>query len=420
MKNRFYKLIIIYMMVFMIFLPLNVLGASSVTIDINTLDDLTKEELDGRTLGVWKINPKFIDPSMDKTKIALIFDSLTDEELDKQLENPSYKWILNLREDDDYKVTINSLGSGFYYVREIGGKSRTRYPLPAVFSPDETNLVRLKWAKRIPTLPPDVPPGTPPPETPPEVPPYTPPDEPPIPPLPPNTVELIKVDESGNLLKGAKFTLHYLDGERVKTKGNSYDKEGSEEVFETDKEGKIRISNIAEGSYFFREIEAPVGYKILEEDTYFTIIGEESKVVRVENIKKKGSILFYKVDESGSNPLAGAEFVVTKIVDGSHVRLKDASGKDLVLVSGNDGRFYISNLDYGTYYIWETKAPEGYNLLKNSLEFEINDDSFDKTLVIKNNKKPPIPSTGDVTLIVLVVAGAIMIFMGRYLIKDND
>ena len=94
MKKRFKNLIILYMVVTMIFLPLKVLGASSVTINIKTKDDLTEEDLRGRTLGVWKINPNFIDTHMDKTKMTSILDTFTEEDLDKQLEDPSYKWIL--------------------------------------------------------------------------------------------------------------------------------------------------------------------------------------------------------------------------------------------------------------------------------------------------------------------------------------
>lgn len=399
MNKKFKNLIIIYMALTMILLPLRVFGASSLTINIKSRDDLTEEDLRGRTLGVWKINPEFIDPNMDRTEMAKVLDTFTVEELDKQLEDPSYKWVLYPKAENDYKVKLENLSSGLYYVRELNNKDRLTFIESAIFSPDETDLINLKWGRKPPTPPPPPPPPS---ET------------------PPGIVELIKVDGEGNLLKGAKFTLHYSSGERVKTKNYSYDPNGDEEIFETDDTGKIVIRNLEPGVYYFKEVEAPFGYKILVENSYFKIFKDESCRIEVENEKEKGSYNFYKTDDKRINPLQGAEFVITRIVDGKHVRLKDDSGKDLILRSGEDGKFSVSNLDYGTYYIWETKAPEGYTLLEGSLEFEIDGNSYEKVLIIENSMKPPIPKTGDITLIVLIIAGAVMVGLGKYMIKDKN
>lgn len=400
MNKKFKNFIIIYMALTMILLPLRVFGASSLTINIKTRDDLTEEDLRGRTLGVWKINPNFIDPNMDRTEMAKVLDTFTVEELDKQLVSPSDKWILHPKAEDGYKVRLHNLSSGLYYVRELNNVDRLTFIESAIFSPDETDIINLKWGRRPPTPPP--------------------PPPPPPPDIPPGIVELIKVDGDGKLLKGAKFTLHYSSGERVKTKNYSYDPKGDEEIFETDDTGKIVIRNLEPGVYYFKEVEAPFGYKILVENSYFKIFKDESCRIEVRNEKEKGSYNFYKTDDKRISPLKGAEFVITRIVEGKHVRLKDDAGKDLILRSGEDGKFSVSNLDYGTYYIWETKAPEGYTLLDGSLKFEIDGNSFEKVLIIENSKRPPIPKTGDITLIVLVIAGAVMVGLGKYMIKDKN
>ncbi len=399
MKNKKHIFTILYLIMSLVLLPLRVCGDSSVTIDIKTREDLSKEDLDGRSLCVWKLNPNVFDTSMDKTRLNELLANVSDEDLDRQLENPNYKWILYPKEGSDYKVKLNNLSPGLYYVREIGNKDRLRYPLSAIFSAEDTSLVRLKWGNRI-TPPPGNPPGNPPEN-------------------PPKTFLLIKTDEAGLPLAGAKFTLHQENGEQIRTKNFKYDPYGYFEVFETGKDGKILISDLPAGTYFFKEIEAPFGYQIEKEDNDFIIFEEEASSLRVINKRKKGSINFLKTDETGKNPLAGAQFTITQLVDGKHIRLKDDKGKELRIVSGKDGRFFANGLKYGNYYIWETKAPEGYSLLNTGLEFKIDDESSDKVLVIKNRKTGPIPKTGDITLIILIIAGGIMIGLGRYLIKEE-
>lgn len=97
-----------------------------------------------------------------------------------------------------------------------------------------------------------------------------------------------------------------------------------------------------------------------------------------------------KVDgQDTTKPLSGAEFVllnsdktkVAKVSGGKFVAWVDVptAGKDgtvtypegTTLTSGSDGKFVIAGLDAGSYYLRETKAPAGYNLLKDDISVTI-------------------------------------------------
>ncbi|TIH67379.1 cell surface protein, partial [Klebsiella pneumoniae] len=110
----------------------------------------------------------------------------------------------------------------------------------------------MKWAKK----------ETPPPN--PEKPPHKPPEEEEKKKKdnPPDSLLLKKVDEKGSSLAGAKFTLHYANGDFVKTKNGKVDENGSVEEFVTDDSGEILIESIEPGAYFMKEVEAPKGYEI--------------------------------------------------------------------------------------------------------------------------------------------------------------
>ncbi len=97
-----------------------------------------------------------------------------------------------------------------------------------------------------------------------------------------------------------------------------------------------------------------------------------------------------KVDgQNHEKKLEKAEFVllnsdktmVAKVADGKFVEWVAVPAADeegvitypegTTLVSGEDGKFVIAGLDAGSYYLRETKAPGGYNLLKNDISVTI-------------------------------------------------
>ncbi|TDW09824.1 pilin isopeptide linkage protein [Breznakia blatticola] len=110
----------------------------------------------------------------------------------------------------------------------------------------------------------------------------------------------------------------------------------------------------------------------------------------------KGDVVLHKIDSASKNALEGAEFSLYK-ADGTLVTEK--------LVSDANGVISAANLDEGNYYFQETKAPKGYQLNKEKINFEIKANQTTAVSLMFENKKTPdkpvvfrpstSPNTGD-------------------------
>ena len=103
------------------------------------------------------------------------------------------------------------------------------------------------------------------------------------------------------------------------------------------------------------------------------------------NTKKDEVLVFtYELDvtkvdgKDGTTALANAEFVLLSSDKTKAARISNGKLVEWVtvsdgtkLTSGGDGKFVIAGLDAGGYYLRETKAPAGYNLLGNDIGITI-------------------------------------------------
>ncbi|WP_316531294.1 SpaA isopeptide-forming pilin-related protein [Finegoldia magna] len=402
-------------------------------------------------MSLWKVSDEQI-PDSNKSTVLGDLNKLSVDNL-----NSTYKNATEV-EFSNNEAVFKNLDKGAYYVRDTSGIKRDKDIVPALINlPDDVESDSKNvtiHAKESST-----------------------------------NVRLVKVDESGNPLKGAKFKLlvrrgsEYVelknkatmkkddklelsprvdDRSKVQSKENadeskdenskdekkdekssqvSKNEEKSDEgLYISNDAGEIIINDIKKGDYIFREVEAPAGYLIKNVDTKFTISDKsvELSVVNSKTSTDKGRHDFMKTDEA-KKPLGGAMFkVMTKNKDGKFEPVKK-DGKDYIVTSADNGKFAVEDMDYGKYYLVEIKAPEGFILLSEPVEFEIKKQADDKTISIAfiTNKSDTItrrrttpggditrggkiPKTGDIRFFMSMIGGAIMFFIGKWIIAKDD
>lgn len=141
----------------------------------------------------------------------------------------------------------------------------------------------------------------------------------------------------------------------------------------------------------------------------------------------------YHDDDNPNNVLAGAGFrlysdeachdedeIKLKMNDdGTYSRDFSTEGKGVEMISGQDGQFNVKGLDAGTYYLKETKTPDGYSACDNkeiviSATHDVNHVSLSgnlsTTIINKKAGGITLPSTGGIgTTLFYVVGGGLMV-----------
>ena len=235
----------------------------------------------------------------------------------------------------------------------------------------------------------------------------------------------------------------------------------------TDLNGKTTIKDLPDGRYYIREI-------ILEENG---IIDNEYSIPFIVDLplytnsefnndvsvfpkssqpdspyepeepgEQTGGEKFKKVDDN-RKPLKGAKFkVVDRVEDEYDNYIKDSTGnyiyepvirdkKVIILTSDENGRFEIKGLPYGVYWLVETKAPDGFRILPEPIQFNVTNTSYDDSVIIEieniRSEKPPgepdvpeppkkIPQTGDIELFLIMMAGVAMIILGVSITRTRE
>lgn len=139
------------------------------------------------------------------------------------------------------------------------------------------------------------------------------------------------------------------------------------------------------GNYKIKELIAPKGY-LLSNETKSIVIKLENKVsplkVKVEDYADNCNVKILGLDSKNSNiKLNGAEF---KIKDLTGKYVLDSYGNPIKLTTNKYGISEV-RLKSGPYKLIETKAPKGYEKLKNEVKFNILLGEENYNIIIKNN-----------------------------------
>lgn len=179
-------------------------------------------------------------------------------------------------------------------------------------------------------------------------------------------LKVLKVNEDGNSLAGVTFGLYQSDGTLV-------------DIAITDESGIALFENLQAGTYQLKELATIDGYLLDETVHEIELKLENNKLetvtIKLVNYQPKGSLEIIKVD-TNNNPLPETEFV---LYDSNRKEIKKAK-------TNSEGKIIVDNLSLGKYYLEEITPADGYQLLDDIIEFEINNNKEVITITVTNEK----------------------------------
>lgn len=205
-------------------------------------------------------------------------------------------------------------------------------------------------------------------------------------------IMVVKKGTDDELLQGVEFGLYSSDGILI-----AKDK--------TDKNGQIVFEDIPYGEdYTVKELASISGYLFNEKATSKVSVQEDGAKITCAFVNQQvlANAKLVKTDKATGKALAGAEFELTNDTT------KKVVGK---YKTNSRGEIVVKNLPVGTYSWTETTAPKGYQKNSEKVSFVVTDDDHGKTITtnVTNEKVPPMPKTGDNSMLPVVAGGLVLV-----------
>lgn len=226
-------------------------------------------------------------------------------------------------------------------------------------------------------------------------------------------ISIQKSVEPEGTLEGWKFKITDADGKEI-----------SGSPFTTDKSGKILTGNLIPGDYTVEEVLPADSLYTGEASKTVTVVAGKTAEVSFLNKLRTGKITIRKVDTK-DEPLTGATFLLEGSEDGNLwypvipgssgiCVLGEPSEENLAAASktsGEDGLLTWENLPITLQYrITETKAPDGYTLLKEAaFEGTLPADTLELRVV--NGEAFTLPKTGSVGFVRIPIATVLCLLL---------
>lgn len=206
------------------------------------------------------------------------------------------------------------------------------------------------------------------------------------------SARMLKQNEAGNPLPGAKFSLEQQVDDNW-TAVAAYD--GEDNWMESGADGSVMAENLSPGTYRFVEEQAPTGYLLNTEDlpafeiaadnagapdTVTTFIDESGQAQTLKATNYQGTAQIQKYAEEDDKEIVVPDAVFDVI---------DENGQTVAtnIVSQADGIATVENLAPGTYRFKEVQAAPGYVLNETPSEaFTIADTASGKPAIVQVGK----------------------------------